>query len=70
MIYLSEKQAAEHIGVSRATVIKWMNLKDNPLPYFKWGPRSIRIVQEELEQWLEQYRSEKKIEKLADIKSA
>ena len=67
MIYLNESQAAEHIGVSNTTIRNWMYRKDNPLPYIKWGPRSIRITQTELEEWLDKYRPNKGIERLVDI---
>ena len=70
MIYLNETQAAEHIGVSTTTIRNWMNMKVNPLPHIKWGPRSIRIIQSELEEWLEQYRAGKSTERLVNIKPA
>ncbi len=68
--YLNEAQAAEYIGVSRTTVNQWINRKINPLPHLRWGLRSIRIIQSELEEWLEQYRAGKSTERLVNIKPA
>ncbi len=70
MQYLNETQAAEFVGVSRTTIHQWINRKINPLPHLRWGSRSVRIIQSELEEWLEQYRAGKSTERLVDIKPA
>ena len=70
MIYLNESQAAKHIGVNMTTIRNWMYRKVNPLPYIKWGPRSIRITQTEVEEWLDKYRPNKGIVRLVDIGGA
>ncbi|HUU41253.1 MAG TPA: helix-turn-helix domain-containing protein [Desulfatiglandales bacterium] len=70
MIYLNESQAAEYVGVSKTTVHQWITRKRHPLPHLRWGSRSVRIIQSELEEWLEQYRANTGTRRLVDIGGA
>ena len=67
MIYLNETQVAKLLNVSKTTVHQWISRKKHPLPHLRWGSRSVRIIQSELEEWLEQYRANTGTERLVDI---
>lgn len=51
-IWLSPAQAAKRIGVSRVTLYRYINKKDNPLPAYKLSSSTIKISCEELDQWI------------------
>jgi excisionase family DNA binding protein len=50
---LTEKQAAEYLGVAPQTLAVWRSAHRHDLPYIKVGT-SVRYRQDALERWLEQ----------------
>lgn len=50
--WLSPEEAAEHIGVSLATIYRYLNEIADPIPSYKLAGKSIRIKRTELDQWI------------------
>ena len=46
-IWLSPKQAAQKIGVSKATIYRYINRKNDPIPSYKITSSNIRINETE-----------------------
>ena len=73
MNYLSIGQISERTGISKRTIQDWLHRQDNPLPYYRLGKRKgIRIAEEVLDEWLEQYKAEpgQRVEKLVNFRRA
>jgi excisionase family DNA binding protein len=51
-LFLKVSEAADKLGVSSETVLRYTHLKNNPLPVFRLGQHTIRISLEQLEDWL------------------
>jgi len=51
-IWLSPKQAAQKIGVSKATIYRYINRKNDPIPSYKITSSNIRINKTELDVWV------------------
>lgn len=48
--YLDEKQLCAYLGISRATVRRWMDTHDLPRPV-RLGERCVRWRLEDIESW-------------------
>jgi len=71
MNYLSIGQISEKTGISKRTIQDWLHRQDNPLPYYRLGKKKgIRVAEEVLDEWLEQFKAEpgQKVEKLVAIR--
>ena len=71
MNYLSIGQISERTGISIRTIQDWLHRQDNPLPYYRIGKRKgIRVAEEVLDEWLEQYKEDpgQRVERLVDIR--
>lgn len=55
-IWLSTDQVCEKIGVSMATLYRYLDFEENPLPSYKIGG-ILRIKQEELNKWVESHKT-------------
>ncbi len=51
-IWLSPKQAAKKIGVSKATIYRYINRENDPIPSYKITSSNIRINETELDVWV------------------
>ena len=56
-ILISKKELARILGVSSSTVSRWTREKRLPEP-FPLGPNSTKWVKEEIEQWIEEKKSQ------------
>lgn len=67
--YLTIGEVSKTLQVSKPTVLTWLKDKKNPLPYFNFGKRQIRIRVDDLEEWTIAHRSKAKerVEKLMEI---
>ena len=50
--WLSPKQAAQKIGVSKATIYRYINRENDPIPSYKITSSNIRINEMELDVWV------------------
>ncbi len=70
MQYLTVRQVKEKTGVCVVSIYGWIHRENDPLPYYLMGKvRGIRIKENELEEWLEQFKvyPRQRIEKLVKI---
>lgn len=50
--FLTTKQAAERIGVSKSTLLRWMHAKDKSVPPFtKFDDKTIRWRADDVDAW-------------------
>jgi len=70
MTYLTVPELAKKLHVNRDKVYCWINRQSNPLPAYNEGIRGIRIIEEEFVEWYKQYRINRRVDKLVDMKSA
>jgi excisionase family DNA binding protein len=69
--YLTVKKAAEYLGVSRDTIYRWMRDCVDPLPHLKFGKKSNRIIQSQLDGYVERrFNTNHNESKLVEIKPA
>lgn len=61
--FLTIKEAAQYGSISRRTLHKFLNDPIHPLPHFRLGTtgRMVRVRKEELENWMENFRINSKI---------
>jgi len=59
--WLSPKEAGVYLGVETTTIYKYLKLTENPLPCVHLTPKTIRINQEKLEEWISTYNLEEEI---------
>jgi len=65
--YLSIKDVSKLTGISSRTINDWLHRPLNPLPHYRIGKRKgIRIREDELDEWMKQYKTEpgQRIERL------
>ena len=70
MNYLTLKQVSEKTGVCVSSIYSWLYRNDNPLPYYRVGKiRGIRIREDELDEWLEQFKvyPRQRVQRLIEI---
>ena len=70
MQYLTLKQVSEMAGVSPKTVNDWLHHTDHPLPFYRTGKvKGIRVREDELDEWLEQFRvyPRQRVQRLVEI---
>ena len=68
--YLTVKQVKEKTGVCPSCIYAWLRRDDNPLPHYLMGKiRGIRIREDELDEWLEQFHiyPRQRVERLVKI---
>ena len=54
MNYLTLKQVAEKVGVSKRTVNDWLHHVDHPLPYYRTGKvKGIIVREDDLDEFLQ-----------------
>jgi len=56
--WLTPSEAGLYLGVMTTTIYKYVRLKENPLPCIRITPKTIRINQEILENWIQNYNLE------------
>lgn len=56
---LTPKEVAKILNVSMATVHRYLNDIDNPIPHIRLSPSCIRILNSELISWMELFRNKK-----------
>lgn len=56
--FLNLEEVALYLGVSSATVYRYITDEKDPLPSFQLTGKTIRVKKEELDKWLENYRKE------------
>lgn len=56
--WLTPSEAGLYLGVETTTIYKYIKLEVNPLPCIYITPRTIRINQEKLEEWIKSYNLE------------
>jgi len=55
IIWLSTDQVCEKLGVSMATLYRYLGFEENPLPSYKIGG-ILRISEDELNKWVESHK--------------
>ena len=67
--YLTVGEVSKKLQVSKPTVLTWLKDKKNPLPYFNFGKRQIRIRVDDFEEWTKAHRSkvQERADKLVEI---
>ena len=53
---LTSEQAAEYLGVSMVTIGRYLNLRKNALPSYRFSNRIVRIKKVDLDKWVEERR--------------
>jgi len=53
--WLTPAEAAKHLGVSMATIYRYLNAPKNPLPSYKLSESMIRIEIIELNKWVKKH---------------
>jgi excisionase family DNA binding protein len=56
IIWLSTEQACEKLGISMATLYRYLGFKENRLPSYKIGG-VLRIRADELNKWVESHKT-------------
>lgn len=56
------EEAARAVGVSVHTVQSWRKLKHNPLPWYRVGPRMVKVSLAEVRAYIEPKRFEPPVE--------
>ena len=57
MNYLTLKQVAEKVGVSKRTVNDWLHHVDHPLPYYRTGKvKGIVVSEDELDEFMMRFK--------------
>lgn len=56
IIWLSTEQACEKLGISMATLYRYLGFEENPLPSYKIGG-VLRIRADELNKWVESHKT-------------
>ncbi len=70
MNYLTVKQVKEKTGVCVSSIYGWLKRQDDPLPHYLMGRvRGIRIREDELDEWLEQFKiyPQQRVDRLVNI---
>ncbi|MGI5935222.1 MAG: helix-turn-helix transcriptional regulator [Oscillospiraceae bacterium] len=67
-MYLTIRQAAEHLQVSTKTIYR--RIKDGSLQAIKLGSRTVRIDEQELERYINQFRGKREGEKVICLYAA
>lgn len=55
--FLDMEEVAAYIGVSMATVYRYVRSTENPLPSFKLSSKKILVSKEELDTWIKTFRN-------------
>jgi excisionase family DNA binding protein len=56
---LTPKEVAKILNVSMATIHRYLNDIDNPIPHIRLSSSCIRILNSDLVKWLELFRDKK-----------
>lgn len=70
MQYLTVAQVRQKTGICNSCIYAWLRRDDNPLPHYLMGKiRGIRIREDELDEWLEQFKvyPRQRVQKLVEI---
>lgn len=54
-LWLSPKETATWLGISMATIYRYINLAVDPIPCYKISESNIRIEVAELEKWVKSH---------------
>jgi len=54
-VLFTPEEAAEYLKISLATIYRYLNQEENPLPSYKISRGVIRIKKDELMSWIENY---------------